>query len=64
MYGLNPSITGKDNPNSPYFESPCDYCRQKCSTDCPYNPDADDDKMPEDEIFDPERMIEAEQENL
>lgn len=64
MYGLNPSITNKYYPNSPYFESPCDFCKMKCSTDCPYNPDSDDDKMPEDEIYDPEVLAENYADNL
>ena len=64
MYGLNPTITSKDNPNSPYFESPCDFCKRKCSTDCPYNPDTDDDKMPEDEIYDHEVLAENYADNL
>lgn len=64
MYGLNPTITAKDNPNSPFYENPCDFCKYSCCSDCVHNPDKDDDTMPEDEIFDPERLIEAEQENL
>lgn len=58
MYGLNPSITDSSNPNSPYYESPCVFCRLKCSLDCPHNPDTDADKMPEDEMFDPAAMNE------
>ena len=64
MYGLNPTITAKDNPNSPFYESPCDFCRQKGCEGCPYNPYADDDKMLEDEALDPEILAEMYQENL
>lgn len=64
MYGLNPSITGKDDSNSPFFVNHCDFCRRKCSTDCPYNPDTEDDKMPEDEIYDPEVLAENYADNL
>lgn len=59
MYGLNPSITNSNNPNSPYYESPCDFCKCNSCEGCEYiDSDSDDDKMPEDEMFDPAAMNE------
>lgn len=56
MYGLNSSILGKDNPNSPFYENPCCYCRQKSCEGCEhcekeaeedieYNPDKKDEEL-------------------
>lgn len=59
MYGLNPSVLGNDNPNSPYYESICFLCKQKSCAGCQFaDTDADDDKMPEDYLFNPEAMNE------
>ena len=59
MYGLNPTITAKDNPNSPFYESPCDFCRQKGCEGCEYSPEQKDEDL---EIF--EAQTEMYQDNL
>lgn len=28
MYGLNPSITGENDPNSPFFVNHCEFCKR------------------------------------
>ena len=28
MYGLNPLITGENDPNSPFFVNHCEFCKR------------------------------------
>lgn len=38
-YGLNPTIFDTGNPNSPFYEDPCEFCKRSFSEcpDCKYN---------------------------
>lgn len=38
-YGLNPYITNTTNPNSPFYENPCDFCKTMDCENCEFNKD-------------------------